>query len=60
MKKVCKRCKVFVDSGECQICKGTNLTESWQGRINVTNVEKSEIAKEVGINAEGEYVIKAR
>ncbi len=60
MKKVCKKCKAFVKGSECELCKSTSTSESWQGRINITSVEKSQIAKEVGIKHNGEYAIKVR
>ena len=60
MKKVCKKDRVFVDGQECPICKGSNFTETWKGRINVTNAEKSEIAKKIGLVLNGEYAIKVR
>lgn len=60
MKKVCRKCKIFVTGNECPICKGNQFTESWYGRLIVLNVEKSEIAKKISINADGEYAIKIR
>jgi len=60
MKKVCKKCRIFVEGSECPICKNANFTETWKGRINILNVEKSEIAKKVGIEVKGEYAIKVR
>ena len=60
MKKVCKKCRLFVEGQECPICKGSNFTETWKGRINVTDAEKSEIAKKIGITIKGEYAIKVR
>ncbi len=60
MKKVCRNCKTFVKGNECPLCKGTNFSESWQGRLTITDAEKSQIAKEVGIKNNGEYVIKVR
>ncbi len=59
-KKVCKKCKIFVEGPECPICKGNQFSENWKGRINVINAEKSEIAQKIGIKVKGEYTIKAR
>ncbi len=36
------------------------FTTSWQGRLTITNVEKSQVAKEVNIKKNGEYAIKIR
>ena len=60
MRKVCKKCKIFVKGSECPLCKSNQLTESWNGRINVLDANKSEIAKKIDITVKGEYVIKAR
>jgi len=59
-KKVCKTCKIFVDGQQCPICKGQTFTTNWQGRIYVVDPKKSEIAQKVGLEAKGEYAIKAR
>ena len=59
-KKVCKKCKVFVTGNECPICKGNQFSENWQGRINVIDANKSDIAKKINIKSKGEYVIKVR
>lgn len=59
-KKVCKNCRIFVDGNECPICHSNKFTTNWQGRINILNQEKSEIAKKIGIKQKGEYAVKAR
>ncbi|MFC1728238.1 transcription elongation factor subunit Spt4 [Nanoarchaeota archaeon] len=59
-KKVCKTCRVFVEGGECPICKGTNFSTNWQGRLSVTHVEKSKIAQKMAIKQKGEYAVKCR
>ena len=59
-KKVCKKCRIFVEGDICPLCKEGQFTETWQGRINVINAEKSEIAKKVGLKSKGEYAVKVR
>lgn len=59
-KKVCKKCKVIVTKAKCQLCNGTDLTTSWNGRIIILNHEKSEVAKKLNINSNGEYAIKVK
>ncbi|MBT7903293.1 DNA-directed RNA polymerase subunit E'' [Candidatus Woesearchaeota archaeon] len=59
-KKCCKTCKLFVDGGECPICKNSNFSTNWQGRIFVVDANKSEIAQKIGITIKGEYAIKCR
>ena len=60
MKKVCKECKTFVKGSECPLCKGKKFSDNWQGRINILDASKSEIAKKIDIKVKGEYVIKTR
>jgi RNA polymerase subunit RPABC4/transcription elongation factor Spt4 len=38
----------------------SDFTSSWQGRIYVANAQKSFIAKEIGIQGNGEYAIKVK
>lgn len=59
-RKVCRKCRIFVDGSECPLCKGSNFTDTWNGRMYVMNFDKSRIAKTAGIKANGEYAIKAR
>ena len=59
-KKVCKKCKVFVEGGECPLCHGNQFTQSWQGRINILDTNKSMIAGKIGNKVKGEYALKAR
>ena len=59
-KKVCKRCKLFVEGPECPLCKGNQFATNWQGRITIIDANKSDIAKKMGITANGEYAIKYR
>lgn len=57
-KKVCKKCKVFVLGANCPICNGTQLTESWKGKIAIFKPEESMIAQKLGIKKAGRYAIK--
>ena len=59
-RKVCRKCRLFVEGGECPVCKGSSFTDTWNGRMHITNFDKSQIAKKCGIKANGEYAIKAR
>ncbi|MBD3248598.1 DNA-directed RNA polymerase subunit E'' [Candidatus Woesearchaeota archaeon] len=59
-KKVCKKCKIFVEGNECPVCKGNKFSTNWQGRINILDTGRSSIAKKIGVQMEGEYAIKVR
>lgn len=57
-KKVCKKCKLFVEGDECPVCKGSQFITNWKGRMYVIDANKSEIAKKIGAEVKGEYAIK--
>ena len=59
-KKVCKSCKIFVDGEECPVCKSTNLSLNWQGRLYIVDPDKSIVAQKVGLKKKGEYAIKVK
>ena len=59
-KKACKNCRYFYEGNECPVCKSNAAASTWQGRLNIIDVNKSEIAKKLGINVKGEYAIKVR
>ena len=59
-RKVCRDCKIFVKGDTCPLCQKKDLTTNWEGRIIITDANKSEIAKKLEIKVKGEYTIKAR
>lgn len=59
-KKVCRKCKLFVEGNVCPICKGNQFSVNWQGRLNILDANKSTIAEKVGMKVKGEYAIKVR
>jgi len=59
-KKVCKKCRLFVEGNECPLCKGNQFSASWQGRINILDANSSAIAKKIGVTVKGEYAIKSK
>jgi DNA-directed RNA polymerase subunit E" len=59
-KKVCIRCRMFIEGNECPTCHTSQFSTTWKGRLAVLDPEKSTIAKNVGIKIKGEYAIKVR
>jgi len=59
-RKVCKKCKMFVEGNSCLACKENQFSNNWQGRLAVIDANKSLIAKKIGITVKGEYAIKVR
>ncbi|MBI2667689.1 DNA-directed RNA polymerase subunit E'' [Candidatus Woesearchaeota archaeon] len=65
MKKVCRKCRMFVsgkvcpvNDPDCPTVKQSQYANNWQGRINIIDANKSEIAKKIGAKVKGEYAIK--
>ena len=60
-KQICKRCKIFVEDQQvCPICKESNFSSGWQGRIMIIDPDKSFVAKQVNMLQKGEYAIKVK
>ncbi len=59
-KKVCRECKIFVEGNVCPVCKGNQFSNNWQGRLHILDVNKSIVAKKIGLKVHGEYAIKVR
>ncbi len=59
-KKVCKKCKIFVEGNECPVCKSNQFSTNWQGRLYIIDANKSIIAEKTNIKSNGEYAIKVR
>ena len=46
-----------MDGSVWPLCKGSNFTESWKGRIIILS-DESEIAKELKLKGKGEFAVK--
>ncbi|UCF07418.1 MAG: DNA-directed RNA polymerase subunit E [Thermoplasmata archaeon] len=57
--KACKTCRIITEEDKCPIC-GEKTSREWQGYLIMVNHQRSEIAKKVGINANGKYALKVR
>ena len=59
-KKACKKCKMFIEGEECPVCRTSQFSTNWQGRMYILDSNKSIIAQKIGIASKGEYAIKVR
>ena len=57
--KACKQCSFISEDDVCPRCGGQTSKER-QGFLSVIDFEKSEIAKRMGISANGKYALKVR
>ena len=51
---------MFVEGNECPVCKTSQFSTNWQGRMYILDPTKSLVAEKVGLKSKGEYAIKAR
>lgn len=59
--KACRNCRIIISKGNsCPICGSTDLTTKWSGYVLVTNVEKSDIARKLGIKLNGTFALNVK
>jgi len=58
--KSCLNCKTIYFGDKCPSCGETPASESFKGRIQVFDFEKSEMADRMKINKNGEFAIKSK
>ena len=56
--KACKTCKLIHYEASCPSCGKKDVSETFKGRVEIINPEKSILAKELKINKNGFYAIK--
>lgn len=57
--KACKECNFISDEDVCPRC-GNETSKDWQGYVVIVDHTKSEIAKKMGIAANGRYALRVR
>ena len=57
--KAFKSCQFITEDDTCPRCGGETSKE-WQGMVAIADYTKSEIAKKMGITANGQYALKVR
>jgi DNA-directed RNA polymerase subunit E" len=59
--KVCKNCRIIISHGDrCPICDSADLTTKWSGYVIVLNVEKSEVAKRLGLKLNSTFALNIK
>lgn len=56
--KACKYCKLIFEGDECPNCKRKDAVETFKGKIEIVDPEKSELSKHLKISNKGIYAIK--
>jgi DNA-directed RNA polymerase subunit E" len=58
--KACKNCRFISNGPVCPNCKSTNLSDDWSGLVVIMDPASSEVAKRMGITAQGRYAVRVR
>ena len=59
--RACKVCKtIYLEGEKCPNCESKEYTEGFKGKIFVLDAKKSEIAKNLNIETNGEFAVKTR
>ena len=58
--KACKNCRLIFEGSKCPACEKAEFVDSFKGRVNVIDPEKSEIAKNLNIKKKGSFAIRLR
>ena len=56
--KACKNCKLIYSGEKCPSCDRKETSDTFKGKIEIIDPEKSELAKQTKINKKGIYAIK--
>ena len=56
--KACKNCRLIHDKESCPTCGRKDTSDTFKGKVEIINPEKSDIAKELKINKKGLYSIR--
>ncbi len=59
--KACRLCNTIFEVGEkCPNCASKEYTDSFKGRIEILNPEKSELSEKLNLKEKGNFAIKTR
>ena len=56
--KACKQCKIIYEGDVCPTCGRKEISDTFKGKIEIIDPEKSELAKKLKVNKKGVYAIK--
>ncbi len=56
--KACKNCKLIYEGDKCPHCDKKDTSDTFKGKVEIVNPEKSELAKELKVSKTGLYAIK--
>jgi DNA-directed RNA polymerase subunit E" len=58
---VCKSCRIIIShGGKCPLCGSSDLTSRWNGYVIMLNVERSDIAKKLGLKVNSTFALNIK
>jgi DNA-directed RNA polymerase subunit E" len=57
--KACTHCSFLTNKEQCPLCRNPT-SDNWSGLLIITDIENSEVARELGITEPGEYALRVR
>lgn len=59
--KVCKSCKkIYSETSQCPLCKGSTSSNVWRGVIQIIDSSKSYVAKKLDIHDNGLFALRVK
>jgi len=55
----CRECKRITELDICEVCR-SKTSSNWVGLVAISDPERSEIARKMGIRMKGKYALKVR
>jgi DNA-directed RNA polymerase subunit E" len=56
--KACKGCRLIYEGDNCPACGKKEFSDTFKGKVEIVDPEKSEMAKQLKVNKKGTYAIK--
>ena len=56
--KACKSCKLIYEGDACPSCGKKEVSDSFKGKVEIVDPEKSEMANKLKVTKKGVYAIK--
>lgn len=56
--KACKNCRLIYEGENCPSCGKKEVSDSFKGKVEIVDPEKSELANHLKVTKKGVYAIK--
>ena len=56
--KACKNCRLIYEGDNCPSCGKKEISDSFKGKVEIIDPEKSEMAQRLKVTKKGVYAIK--